>query len=59
MSIFQKFNLNLILISPLPILCLQWLYEGRYLAFILSLVFAVVLYGVIEPSKSSASEEEE
>jgi len=59
MSIFQKFNLNLILISPLAILCLQWLYEGRYLAFILSLVFAVVLYGVIEPSKSSASEEEE
>tara|TARA_A100000164_G_scaffold363160_1_gene379881 strand:+ start:117 stop:296 length:180 start_codon:yes stop_codon:yes gene_type:complete len=59
MSIFQKFNLNLILISPLAILCLQWLYGGRYLAFILSLVFAFVLYGVIEPSKSSASEEEE
>ena len=59
MSIFQKFNLNLILISPLAILCLQWLYEGKYLAFILSLVFAVVLYGVIEPSKAIASEEEE
>ncbi len=59
MSIFKEFNLNLILISPLAILCLQWLYEGRYLAFILSLVFAFVLYGVIEPIKSSASEEEE
>ena len=59
MKFLNKFDLNLILILPLAVLCIQWLYDGKYIAFILSLLFAFVLYGVIDNDKSPASDEEE
>ena len=59
MKFLNKFDLNLILILPLAVLCIQWLYDGKYIAFILSLLFAVVLYGVIDDDKTPASDEEE
>tara|TARA_B100001769_G_scaffold47933_1_gene34305 strand:+ start:1202 stop:1381 length:180 start_codon:yes stop_codon:yes gene_type:complete len=59
MKFLNKFDLNLILILPLAVLCIQWLYDGKYIAFILSLLFAFVLYGVIDDDKTPASDEEE
>ena len=59
MKFFKKVDLNLILILPLAVLCIQWLYDGKYIAFILSLLFAFVLYGVIDNDKTPASDEEE
>lgn len=59
MKFFKKVDLNLILILPLAVLCIQWLYDGKYIAFILSLLFAFVLYGVIDDDKTPASDEEE
>ena len=59
MKFLNKFDLNLILILPLAVLCIQWLYDGKYIAFILSLLFAFVLYGVIDNDKTFASDEEE
>ena len=59
MKFFKKVDLNLILILPLAVLCIQWLYDGEYIAFILSLLFAFVLYGVIDDDKTPTSDEEE
>ena len=59
MKFLNNFDLNLILILPLAVLCIQWLYDGKYIAFILSLLFAFVLYGVIDDAKAPASDEEE
>ncbi len=59
MKFFKKVDLNLILILPLAVLCIQWLYDGKYIAFILSLLFAFVLYGVIDDDKGPTSDEEE
>ena len=59
MKFLNKFDLNLILILPLAVLCIQWLYDGKYIAFILSLLFAFVLYGVIDDDKTLTSDEEE
>ena len=59
MKFLNKIDLNLILILPLAVLCIQWLYDGKYIAFILSLLFAFVLYGVIDDDKTPASDEEE
>ena len=59
MKFLNKIDLNLILILPLAVLCIQWLYDGKYIAFILSLLFALVLYGVIDDDKAPTSDEEE
>ena len=59
MKFFKKVDLNLILILPLAVLCIQWLYDGKYIAFILSLLFAFVLYGVIDDDKAPTFDEEE
>ena len=59
MKFLNKFDLNLILILPLAVLCIQWLHDGKYIACILSLLFAFVLYGVIDDNKALVSDEEE
>ena len=59
MKFLNKFDLNLILILPLAVLCIQWLYDGKYIAFIISLLFAFVLYGGIDNNKAPVSDEEE
>ena len=59
MKFFNKVDLNLILILPLAILCIQWLYDGKNIAFILALLFAFVLYGVIDDNKDPVLDEEE
>ena len=59
MKFLNKIDLNLILILPLAVLCIQWLYDGKYIAFILSLLFAFVLYGVIDDNQTTESDEEE
>ena len=59
MKFLNKIDLNLILILPLAVLCIQWLYDGKYIAFILSLLFAFVLFGVLDDDKSPTSDEEE
>ena len=59
MKFLNKIDLNLILILPLAVLCIQWLYDGKYIAFILSLLFAFVLYGALDDNKAPTSDEEE
>lgn len=62
MKFQDKLNLNYILLTPLGLLCIRWLLDGNYIAFILALVFAFVLYAVIEDKKDveddKAGEEE-
>ena len=59
MKFFNQVDFNLILILPLAVLCIQWLYDGKYIAFILTLLFAFVLYGVMDDNKALVSDEEE
>ena len=62
MNFLDKINLNHVLLFPLVLLCLRWFFDGNYLATILTIVFAFVLYAVFEDSKipkeQSSSEEE-
>ena len=62
MNFLDKINLNHVLLFPLVLLCLRWFVDGKYLATILTIVFAFVLYAVFEDSKipkeHSSSEEE-
>ena len=62
MNFLDKINLNHVLLFPLVLLCLRWFLDGNYLATILTIVFAFVLYAVFEDSKipkeHSSSEEE-
>ena len=62
MNFLDKINLNHVLLFPLVLLCLRWFLDGNYLATILTIVFAFVLYAVFEDSKiskeNSSSEEE-
>ena len=62
MKFLDKINLNHVLLFPLVLLCLRWFLDGKYLATILTIVFAFVLYAVFEDSKTSkehSSSEEE
>ena len=54
----EKINFGYILILPLLILCIQWLLDGKYIAFILTLIFGFVLFGIIEKPIIVSDEEE-
>ena len=54
----EKINIGYILILPLLILCIQWLLDGRYIAFILTLIFGFVLFGIIDEPTILSDEEE-
>ena len=53
----EKINFGYILILPLMILCLQWLLDGKYIAFILTLIFGFVLFGIIDEPNILSEEE--
>ena len=58
MKFLEQINFNYILILPLLLLCIQWLVVGKYIAFILTLIFGFVLFSIIEePTKMSEEEE--
>ena len=58
MKFLEQINFNYILILPLLLLCIQWLVVGKYIAFILTLIFGFVLFAIIEePTKMSEEEE--
>ena len=40
------------------ILCIQWLLDGKYIAFILTLIFGFVLFGIIDEPTVFSDEEE-
>ena len=54
----EKINFGYILILPLLILCIQWLLDGKYIAFILTLIFGFVLFGIIDEPTIFPDEEE-
>jgi len=54
----EKINFSYILILPLLILCIQWLLDGKYIAFILTLIFGFVLFGIIDEPTILSDEEE-
>ena len=54
----KQINFNYILILPLLLLCIQWLVIGKYIAFILTLIFGFVLFAIIEESTVVSDEEE-
>ena len=58
MKFLEKINFGYILILPLIILCIQWLLDGKYIAFMLTLVFGFVLFAIIEESTEISDEEE-
>ena len=58
MKFSEKINFNYILILPLLLLCIQWLVVGKYIAFILTLIFGFVLFAIIEESTKISDDEE-
>ena len=58
MKFLEKINMGYILILPLMILCIQWLIDGKYIAFILTLIFGFVLFGIIDEPTVFSDEEE-
>tara|TARA_A100001234_G_scaffold214145_1_gene217467 strand:+ start:1542 stop:1718 length:177 start_codon:yes stop_codon:yes gene_type:complete len=58
MKFSEQINFNYILILPLLLLCIQWLLVGKYIAFILTLIFGFVLFAIIEESTKISEEEE-
>ena len=54
----EKINFGYILILPLLILCIQWLLDGKYIAFILTLIFGFVLFGIMDEPIIVSDEEE-
>ena len=58
MKFLEKINFNYVLIIPLLLLCIQWLVIGKYIAFILTLIFGFVLFGIIDEPTILSDEEE-
>ena len=58
MNFLKKINFNYILILPLLLLCIQWLRVGKYIAFILTLIFGFVLFAIIEEPTKMLEEED-
>jgi hypothetical protein len=58
MKFQEKINFGYILILPLLILSIQWLLDGKYIAFILTLIFGFVLFGIIDEPTILSDEEE-
>tara|TARA_Y100000768_G_C23613352_1_gene511557 strand:- start:98 stop:274 length:177 start_codon:yes stop_codon:yes gene_type:complete len=58
MKLPEKINFNFIIILPLLVLGIQWLSDGKYIAFILALIFGFVLFAIIEESTKISDEEE-
>ena len=58
MKFLDKINFGYILILPLLILCIHWLLDGKYIAFILTLIFGFVLFGIIDEPTILSDEEE-
>ncbi len=58
MRFLEQINFNYIIILPLLLLCIQWLLVGKYIAFILTLIFGFVLFAIIEESAEITDEEE-
>ena len=58
MKFLEKINFNYVLIIPLLLLCIQWLVIGKYIAFILTLIFGFVLFAIIEQSTAISDNEE-
>ena len=54
----EKINFGYIVILPLLILCIQWLLDGKYIAFILTFIFGFVLFGIIDEPTVFSDEEE-
>ena len=54
----EKINFGYILILPLLILSIQWLLDGKYIAFILTLIFGFVIFGIIDEPSILSDEEE-
>ena len=54
----EKINFGYLLILPLLILCIQWLLDGKYIAFILTLIFGFVLFGIMDEPIILSDEEE-
>ena len=58
MKFQEKINFGYLLILPLLILCIQWLLDGKYIAFLLTLIFGFVLFGIIEEPTILSDDEE-
>ena len=58
MKFLEKINFNYVLIIPLLLLCIQWLVIGKYIAFVLTLIFGFVLFGIIDEPTVFSDEEE-
>jgi len=55
---FNQYGYRLIFITPLAWLSINWLIDGHIIAFLLTIIFIVVLIGLWEDKMKISDEEE-
>ena len=58
MEFLKNYGSRLILLAPLLWLSFDWLLGGKILAFILTSVFIIVIFGMSEEAEQISNEEE-
>ena len=58
MEFFKKYGSRLILLAPLLWLSFDWLISGKIIAFILTSIFIIVIFGLSEEADQMSDEEE-
>ena len=58
MEFFKNYGSRLILLAPLLWLSFDWLISGKIIAFILTSIFIIVIFGLWEEADQISDEEE-
>ena len=58
MEFFKNYGSRLILLAPLLWLSFDWLISGKIIAFILTFIFIIVIFGLSEETEQISDEEE-
>ena len=59
MDFLKNYGSRLILFTPFVILSIDWLIDGKFIAFILTTIFIVVIVALWEEKPDEISDEEE
>ena len=58
MEFLKNYGSRLILLAPLLWLSFDWLISGKIIAFILTSIFIIVIFGLLEEADQISDEEE-
>ena len=58
MEFLKNYGSRLILLAPLLWLSFDWLISGKIIAFILTFIFIIVIFGLSEETEQMSDEEE-